>query len=57
MNELDQYISNLDALIRKLSPTEQLNLSRNIGQKIRQNNKQRIKANIAPSFLSRLCGG
>ena len=49
MNELDQYISNLDALIRKLSPTEQLNLSRNIGQKIRQNNKQHIKANIAPS--------
>lgn len=49
MNELDQYIEQLDGLIRQLSPEQQHTLSRQIGVKIRQNVKQRIKSNIAPS--------
>lgn len=48
MNALDTYIDNLDALIRSLSPAEQQGLMRKIGTAIRQNNKIRIKANIAP---------
>lgn len=46
--ELDRYIDSLDALIRKLSPAERRRLARDIGGKIRQANKRRIQANIAP---------
>ena len=46
--ELDRYIENLDTLIRKLSPAERRRLAGDIGRHIRQANKRRIQANIAP---------
>ena len=46
--ELDRYIENLDTLIRKLSPAERRRLAGDIGRQIRQANKRRIQANIAP---------
>ena len=47
-SELDRYIENLDTLIRKLSPAERRRLAGDIGRQIRQANKRRIQANIAP---------
>ena len=49
MTELDQYILHIDHLVQQLSPAQSLNLMRKIGSKIRQSNKQRIKANTEPS--------
>lgn len=46
--ELDRYISNLDALIRKLSPAERRKLSTDIARKMRQSNQSRMRANIEP---------
>lgn len=48
MNELDQYILHIDHLVQQLSPAQSLNLMRKIGSKIRQSNKQRIRANTEP---------
>ena len=48
MTELDQYILQIDHLVQQLSPAQSLNLMRKIGSKIRQSNKQRIKANTEP---------
>lgn len=46
--ELDRYISNLDALIRKLSPAERRKLHTDIARKMRQSNQSRMRANIEP---------
>lgn len=48
MNGLDLYIERLDGLVKQLTPVQQKHLLHKIGRQIRQNNKRRIAANIAP---------
>ncbi|XXQ68944.1 phage virion morphogenesis protein [Neisseriaceae bacterium B1] len=50
MNQaLDLYIDRLDQAIQQISPAQTHQLMRKVGAKIRQANKYRIKANIAPN--------
>lgn len=48
MDTLDVYLNRLDALVGKLSSTQQKALARQIGVEIRKRNAQRIKTNVEP---------
>lgn len=48
MNALDIYLDNLNTLTQRLSPQESKKMMREIGAKIRQNNRERIIANLQP---------
>lgn len=48
-SELNQYIENLDQMVRKLSASETRQLLQQLGRQLRQNNKKRIQANVTPS--------
>ena len=48
MDALEQYLDHVDALIAKLSPAQQRQLAKQIGDEIRKRNAQRIRTNIEP---------
>lgn len=45
---LDQYLHELESLIRRLEPQARRRLANDIGTEIRRRNAQRIRANISP---------
>lgn len=55
-NGLDLYIGRLDGLIRRLNPARRRELMKDVAARLRQSNKQRIRANVEPeggAMLSR----
>ena len=48
MDALEQYLDHVDALIAKLSPVQQRQLAKQIGDEIRKRNALRIRANVEP---------
>ena len=48
MNDLDVFLDRVDALVAKLEPAQQRELSRQIATEIRRRNVERIKSNVQP---------
>ena len=48
MDDLDVFLNRVDALVTKLEPAQQRELSRQIATEIRRRNVERIKSNVQP---------
>ena len=48
MDDLDVFLNRVDALVAKLEPAQQRELSRQIAAEIRRRNVERIKSNVQP---------
>ena len=48
MDDLDVFLNRVDALVAKLEPAQQRELSRQIATEIRRRNVERIKSNVQP---------
>ena len=48
MDDLDVFLDRVDALVAKLEPAQQRELSRQIATEIRRRNVERIKSNVQP---------